>query len=512
MPGRVGLEFQFSQPRRQTAMRPDDESPMRILVMGDFSGRASCSNEDAADLATRPLIPVDIDNFDKVFSRMAPNLRLQLGHAAAALPIAFSQLDDFHPDKLYGRLSLFAALRDTRARLQNPATFAATAASLQPANNVSIPSSQPLTVTTNPVVAEDTAATVERLLGKRVEQAATPNANAASGAGIDAFIRQVIAPHIVPATSPEQEQYVTSVEVAIGEQMRAILHHPAYQALESAWRGIYWLISEINFGEQLQLYLLDVTHEELQMASRSNESEPENAALCRVLTAHSEAHDDVPWSLLLGNYTFSAGERDVELLAWLGAIASHAGGPFLAGAETSVFGCRSVVDTPDPRDWQVADPATAQRWQALRRSAIAPWLGLVSPRMLLRQPYGKKSDVINSFAFEELTALPAHEGYLWGNAALGAALLIGRAFLEQSWAMQPGDEQNIEGLPSYVSEFKGEKILQACAEVYLSDRAGEAILAAGLMPLVSLKNQNAVRMIRFQSLADPLQMLAGPWC
>ena len=77
--------------------------------------------------------------------------------------------------------------------------------------------------------------------------------------------------------------------------------------------------------------------------------------------------------------------------------------------------------------------------------------------------------------------------------------------------MQPGDEQSIEGLPAYVFEFKGEKRLQACAEAYLSERACNAILAAGLMPLASLKNQNAVRMIRFQSLAEPLQTLAGPW-
>ena len=50
-----------------------------------------------------------------------------------------------------------------------------------------------------------------------------------------------------------------------------------------------------------------------------------------------------------------------------------------------------------------------------------------------------------------------------------------------------------------------------CAEVVLSDRAAEIILDGGLMPVLSLRDQDVVRLARFQSIADPLAPLAGRW-
>src|SRR5215813_8186344 len=112
MPGRIGFDFQFSQPRARSASARSEENPMRILVMGDFSGRASRGVENAADLASRPIVAVDIDSFERVFSGFSPALHLSPGKAAATdAVIEFRQLDDFHPDQLYRKLGLFQSLR-----------------------------------------------------------------------------------------------------------------------------------------------------------------------------------------------------------------------------------------------------------------------------------------------------------------------------------------------------------------------------------------------------------------
>jgi len=47
--------------------------------------------------------------------------------------------------------------------------------------------------------------------------------------------------------------------------------------------------------------------------------------------------------------------------------------------------------------------------------------------------------------------------------------------------------------------------------VVLTERAAEAILEKGLMPILSFKNQDTVRLARFQSLAGPATNLAGRW-
>ena len=56
------------------------------------------------------------------------------------------------------------------------------------------------------------------------------------------------------------------------------------------------------------------------------------------------------------------------------------------------------------------------------------FLGLVWPRFLLRLPYGKGTDPISAFDYEEMPPDPQHDGYLWGNPALLCACMLGQAF------------------------------------------------------------------------------------
>jgi len=65
--------------------------------------------------------------------------------------------------------------------------------------------------------------------------------------------------------------------------------------------------------------------------------------------------------------------------------------------------------------------------------------------------------------------------------------------------------------PSHVFVEDGEKHQQPCAEVSISESAGEAILEQGTMALLSYRNRNAVRLLRWQSIAEPLQQLRGAW-
>lgn len=218
------------------------------------------------------------------------------------------------------------------------------------------------------------------------------------------------------------------------------------------------------------------------------------------------------WSVLVGNYTFGSSTEDVSLLALLGILASHAGGPFLASADTRLLGCRSLADSPDPHDWLGMEQQDAQRWQMLRHSAVAPWIGLALPRLLMRLPYGRHTEPVEHFEFEEMPPTQEqHQAFLWGNPAFYCALLIARSFSEQGWAIQLGDYLEIDDLPAYIIKQHGESVLQPCAEVCLSDNAMEKILNQGIMPFISHRSSNIVRLARFQSVAEPLKALAGPW-
>ena len=107
--------------------------------------------------------------------------------------------------------------------------------------------------------------------------------------------------------------------------------------------------------------------------------------------------------------------------------------------------------------------------------------------------------------------VPSHDYYLWGNPSFVCVYLLAQAFSHHGWNLRPGVVQDIDGLPLHVYKEQGESRVKPCAEVVLTERAAEIILDNGLMPLLSFRKQDSVRLARFQSLADPLTHLAGRW-
>lgn len=444
MPGRLEFDLGFGRSRR----RREESEPMRLLVLGDFSGKPPAEREA---LASRPARRVDFDNVDAVMRQMAPRVTVN------DREIRFEQIDDFHPDRLYARLDLFQALRD--ARLAPPAA------------------------------SDDD---LSRLLGRA--NPTPPDPAVPPARGIDALIRDVVAPHIVKDTSARTAAHVAAVDSAIAHEMRTLLHAPELQSLEASWRGVKWLISGLELDENLELYLFDVSRDELLADIVAAEGKLAETGLYRALTARPRgAGGSAGWSAFVALFEFGPSETDIGLLAALGLIASHAGGPVLAGA-----------------DLALADPAKEWAgWQSLRHSAAARWIGLAAPRVLLRLPYGADSDPIEAFAFEEFAGgSPTHEQFLWGNGSLALAMLIGRGFTARGWEMDPGDERDIGDLPAYTFVRDGEREMQACAERFLSDREIDTILKSGIVPIASRHDRNAVVAVRVQSVSDPSAPLA----
>ena len=134
------------------------------------------------------------------------------------------------------------------------------------------------------------------------------------------------------------------------------------------------------------------------------------------------------------------------------------------------------------------------------------------PRFLLRLPYGKNASETESFAFEEMSPRSPSTSVISGAIpAIACAYLLGEAFTRFGWHMRPGAVQEIDGLPAHTYRKDGETQLKPCAEVLLTEDAAEMLLDRGFMPLASIKGTDRVRLVRFQSVADPPAPLAGRW-
>jgi type VI secretion system protein ImpC len=463
---------------------------------------------------------VDRDNIGEMMARLGVQLRLPLSEESnSTLLLDFNKLDDFHPDRIFARAELFQALREIRSRLSNQETFAQAAAEVrrqfdlaEPGLTTSHPEPQPASEmqapnpSAGPLLDEVLKATV--IGAPRYHRLEADNISS----DLRSLVQEVVRPHLV-SDEPEQESLIAAVDQAIGQQITAVLHHPNFQALEAAWRGLDFLVMNLETGTQLKFYLLDISREELQAALTENDSIEATGDYKLLVEASTETPGGEAWAILAGNYFFDFDAQDAGLLKRLSSIASGARAPFIAGATSRVIGCESLFETPDPDDWRRSSNAEAeQAWSELSSLPAARYLGLALPRFLLRLPYGRDTEPTEEFSFEEMPESGSnHEQYLWANPMFAVIYLLAQAYLQSGWSLHAGEVQQIEGLPIHVYQQNGESQIKPCAEVLLTMRAAEKIVKRGPMPLLTMKDTGSIRVGIFQSIAVPATPLAGRW-
>jgi type VI secretion system protein ImpC len=488
--------------------RPRAETPFRIVILGDFSGRQNHGQSDANGISKRRPLQIDRDNFDEIVARLGVELQLPLGESGS-IHLQFSELDDFHPDRIFERVAAFSTLRSLRSRVEDPSAFPEVAREFGLGSSAE--TAIPQTIDQRPVRAPSAIQVASgSLLNDMIEETESRASHQPLERASDPvrdFARQLAEQHAQRTSDARQPQLLAVLDRAIGGLMRAILHNPDFQGLEEIWRATSFLVRQLDTDSQLKIYLLDISKNEL-IADLHSTTDVRNTGIWRPLVESTvETPGAEPWTLIVGGYTIDHQSENREFLTRMAQIAQPAHAPFIAAAGSSLLGCVSLDEASRLRQWK----GLPTWWSELRRLPEAKYVGLALPRFLLRLPYGKKTSPLESFDFEESSEAVPHQDYLWGNPAFAVALLLGQSFSECGWQMRTGTVAEIERLPLHVGTRDGESMAKPCAEVLLTEETVGAMMEAGLMPLVSFKNRDSVRLARFQSIADPAHPLAGPW-
>lgn len=454
------------EPRDAADMREQSDDVYRILILGDFSGRARPTGRMPATLR------VDRDDLDDAIKRMAPRLTLALDAGIGPVTIEFAELEDFHPDRLLSRVPLLVTLRelrDARGIAERP-------------RDTSAPSSAPR--------ADAAALSLGSgsLLDRIVDGAPDPGGMALHGVApqdeLSDFVRRAVKPHLAGEATAEERARAAKVDELIVASLRVLMHHPKFQALEALWRSVDFLVRRLETDGRLQVHIADVPSEALPGLSASSLGGPGR------------------WSLVVADV--AVGPGDVSLIRHIAELASATRTPWVGAARSELAGAATFADGGDVDDW---DTRVIPGWDEIRHAASARWLCLTTPRVLLRVPYGKASDPCTTLAFEEQDPnAPGHEAYLWGNGAFAAACLLGESAVDDD---PPATQGTISGLPLHVATIDGVATAVPCAETVMSQRTVVHMLDRGLTPLVSQRDGDAVRVPRLQSLANPATPLAS---
>ena len=306
------------------------------------------------------------------------------------------------------------------------------------------------------------------------------------------------------------EGMIAALDRKLTEQVNLIIHHPDFQKLESAWRGLHYLVNNTESDETLKIRVMNVSKADLSKTlKRYKGTAWDQSPLFKKL--YEEEYGQFggePYGCLVGDYHFDHTPPDVELLTEMSKIAAAAHAPFITGASPVTMQMESWQELANPRDLtKIFGTPEYAAWRSLRESDDARYLALCMPRFLSRLPYGATTSPVEEFDFEEDTGGADHGKYTWSNAAYAMAVNVNRSFKEFGWCSRiRGIESGgaVQNLPVHTFPSDDGGVDAKCpTEIAISDRREAELSKNGFLALVHRKNSDFAAFIGGQSLQKP---------
>jgi len=313
--------------------------------------------------------------------------------------------------------------------------------------------------------------------------------------GVQHFIAEMLAPGRATERVDKNivDAMIAEIDSRLSAQINAIIHHPEFQRLESAWRSLKFLIDKVDFRENIKVEMLNCSKEDLLNDFEDSPEVPKSGLYKLVYSREYGTFGGKPLGLMVGNYEFDAGPQDISLMQKIASVAAMAHAPFISAAAPKMFGEETWENLPNLKDLKsLFEGPQYARWHAFRESEDARYVGLTMPRFLLRMPYGASTIPVKSFNFEE-DVIGSHDKYLWGNAAVAMATRVADSFAKYRWCpniIGPQAGGTVEDLPLHQYEAMGEIQTKIPTEVQLTERREYELSEEGFIGLTFRKDSN----------------------
>src|SRR6185312_5201059 len=324
------------------------------------------------------------------------------------------------------------------------------------------------------------------------------------------FVAQVLEGHMTLTRDAEAsiQARIAQIDRLISLQLNEVLHYPAFQKLESTWRGIKYLLDQSETNDMLKIKVLNVSKRDLLKDLQRAPEFDQSALFKKVYEEEFGVFGGAPFAAMVGDYEFGRGPEDVELLDRISQVASAAHAPFLSAASSELLNLSSYTQLGAPRDiGKIFDSTEYAKWKSFRQSDDSRYVALTLPHILMRLPYGKDTKQIDAFDYEESVDGSDHSKYLWGNAAFGLGARLTNSFSKYGWcAAIRGVEGGglVEGLPAHTFRTdEGDVALKCPTEVAITDRREKELADNGFIPLVHCKGTDYAAFFSVQSAQKP---------
>lgn len=301
----------------------------------------------------------------------------------------------------------------------------------------------------------------------------------------------------------------SAIDKKLTAQVNAIIHDKDFQALESAWRGLNYMVMNTSTGKNLKIRVMNVAKDECRKMFRQyrDAAWDQSPLFKRIYESEFGQLGGQPYGSFVCDYYFDHSGPDLEVLKGLSKIGAAAHAPIISAASPGLMGMESWQELANPRDLaKLFDATDYAAWRTFRDSSDSRYMALTAPRFLGRPVYGAKSEPVEEFDFEEDT-VGDHDKHLWVNSAYAMGVRITEAFSTYGWVTRiRGVESGgtVENLPTAMFPTDDGGVDMKCpTEIAISDRREAELSRAGLLALIHRKNTDQATFIGGQTLHSP---------
>lgn len=306
------------------------------------------------------------------------------------------------------------------------------------------------------------------------------------------------------------EGIISELDAKLSAQVNEIIHNKDFESLESAWRGLSYLVSNTETSESLKIRVLNISKKDLQKTIKKfkGSSWDQSPLFKQIYEDEYGTAGGEPFGCIVGDYYFNQSAPDIELLKGISQISAAAHAPFIAAADPSMMNLDSWQDLANPRDLtKIFSTPEYAAWRSFRESDDSRYVALTLPRVLSRSPYGPETNPVETFSFTEDTGNGDSAKYSWMNAAYAMGVNINRSFADYGWCAHiRGVESGgvVESLPTHCFPTTDGGMAMKCpTEIAITDRREAELSKNGFLPLCYWKNTDYAVFLGGQTVNKP---------
>jgi type VI secretion system protein ImpC len=288
--------------------------------------------------------------------------------------------------------------------------------------------------------------------------------------------------------------HIDALDRRVNKHLDDVMHSTQFQAIESSWRGLKYLVDRTDFRENVRIELLDCSKETLQ---RDFDDTPEVIESGLYYHAYIQEYDTPggqPIGSIISNFEFVNSAKDIALLRNISKVSAAAHMPFIGAVGAAFFGKESMGDVIAIQDiGDYFERAEYLKWVAFRKTDDARYIGLTMPRVLGRQPYGPDHTPVRDLNYSETVKGTNPSRFLWISASFAFGANMVNSFVRNGWCVQirrPRAGGKVVGLPMHSYDLGGNFQNKIATEVLIPETREFEFANLGFIPLSFYENHD----------------------